>query len=220
MKIFQSLINKGDLVFDVGANNGDKSNILLQLGARVVAFEPQPNCVKYCSSRFNGNDNFIINNIGLDATKGKTILYEANANTLSSMSEDFINVVKKERFINYSWDKKISVKVDTLDNMILKYGKPKFIKIDVEGYELNVLKGLSTIVHVVSIEFTPELISKSLACIKHLENLNKDLVFNYGYREDENFKYDNWISKSEILKYLKSVNDYIFEFGDIYIKNL
>lgn len=217
MKIFKSIIKKNDLIFDVGANIGSKSDIFLQLGAKVVGFEPQSKCANECRKRFKGNTNFILENVALGSFMGESVLYEANVHTISSMSTDFINAVKKKRFSGYSWNKKIKVKVDTLDNMVQKYGRPKFIKIDVEGYELNVLNGLSCIPGVISIEFTPELIANSLACIERLESINKNLLFNYGYKEEDSFMYDSWVRKNRLLHHLRSIRDSKIEFGDIYV---
>jgi hypothetical protein len=134
------------------------------------------------------------------------------------MSEEFINTVKTERFNGYVWNEKINIDVDTLDNMILKYGTPNYIKIDVEGYELSVLKGLTKSINVISVEFTPELCQSTIDCINYVDNLNQKSLYNYGYREDKHFKFNEWITKDEMINYLSSVNDFKIEFGDVYIK--
>lgn len=220
MKIFENIIKKGDLVFDVGSNIGDKSESFLSLGAKVIGFEPQSECYHYLLDRFKGNTNFITENIALSNKVGSEIMYKASYHTISSMSEEFITEAKKERFIGYNWDTKIVVETNTLDNIIEKYGLPSFIKIDVEGYELNVLQGLSTSVDYVSVEFNPELCQSTVDCIEYVDNLNNNQsLFNYGYREDEFFKFD-WISKYQIIEYLRSINDHVFEFGDVYIKKI
>ena len=63
--------------------------------------------------------------------------------TNALITKEFIDKVSNGRFKDYVWDKSYEVPVDTLDNMIEKYGTPKFIKIDVEGYEYEVLQGLT-----------------------------------------------------------------------------
>lgn len=221
MSIFSEVVETGSLVFDVGSNIGDKSEQFLNLGARVVAFEPQKECFDFAVTRFKNNANYIAENIALDSKAGVSQIKIANFDTISSMSEDFIREVKKERFATCSWSVARQITTDTLDNMISKHGKPSFIKIDVEGFELNVLKGLSSSIDVISVEFTPELCHASVACMNYVDALNNGRsVFNYGYRNDENFKFSGWLTMGEILKYLKSVDDYRFEFGDIYCKKL
>jgi FkbM family methyltransferase len=220
MNILETILKENYLIFDVGCNIGKKTNEYLKYNTKVVGFEPQPKCVKQLMNYFKNSNSVIIEPIGLDIKKGDSFIYEASHDTISSMSEEFIDIVKKERFSGYNWGNKISINVDTLDNMIKKHGKPNYIKIDVEGYELNVLKGLTTPIDVISIEFTPELCQISIDCINYIETINGNCIYNYGYREDKDFKFEKWISKDEILTYILSINDYKFEFGDIYIKKI
>lgn len=219
MNILESILKENFLVFDVGCNIGNKANEYLNHKVRVVGFEPQSNCVNKLKNRFSNVDNFILEPIGLSDKKGESYIYEASHDTISSMSEEFINTVKNERFNGYYWGRKIQVYVDTLDNMIIKYGIPNYIKVDVEGYELNVLKGLTKSIDVISIEFTPELCQSTIDCINYIENLNENSLYNYGYREDVDFKFNKWLNKQEIVNYLTSVTDFKIEFGDVYIKN-
>jgi FkbM family methyltransferase len=219
MKLFEYIINRNDLVFDVGSNIGNKSEIFLNLGAKVISFEPQENCFNYLLNRFSNNDSIFIERIALDKKVGDEIMYISDSNTLSSMSELFINETKKERFTNHNWMNKISIQVNTLDNMIIKYGEPNFIKIDVEGYELNVLKGLTKKIKLISIEFVPEICQQSIDCIEYIDYVNEgNTVFNYVSMENDYFKYNNWLTKKEIINYLKSITDFKHEFGDIYFK--
>jgi FkbM family methyltransferase len=218
MNILKTVINEGSLVFDVGCNIGSKAEEYLRFNTKVVGFEPQPKCVNALRMKFVGNTNMFIEEIGLDSKSGTSVIYEASYHSISSMSLDFINTVKKERFVDYSWGNEIPIKVDTLDNMILKYGKPGYIKIDVEGYELNVLKGLTTPIDVISIEFNPEMCSTSIECIDYLDALNGESSYNYGSQNNGEFKFDTWVSKDDIINFIKSINDFQIEFGDIYIK--
>lgn len=200
-------IKEGDLVFDVGANYGNKSILFTKLGAKVIAFEPQPQCLKTLQDL-----GLIIENIALDKVKGEETMFISNADTLSSMSIDFISETRKERFKGYTWDEPIQVQTDTLDNMITKYGVPKYIKIDVEGYEYNVLQGLTQPIEYISIEFTPELLAYTLKCLQLLEG-----KFNYISQENTEFMFKEWQTKEEIINYLTSITDHKVEFGDIYI---
>ena len=55
---YSGFIGKGDLVFDIGAHLGNRSEAWLALGARVIAAEPQPICVQYLQKRFLSNEHF------------------------------------------------------------------------------------------------------------------------------------------------------------------
>jgi FkbM family methyltransferase len=219
--MLNEIIKKGDLVFDVGCNIGGKSEKYLDLGASVIGFEPQPHCINKILHKFKGNINFKLEPVALDSKKGTGFIYESNADTISSMSLDFINTTKDGRFKGHVWDNKLDINIDTLDNMINKYGIPSFIKIDVEGYEYQVLTGLTQSVNMVSIEFTPELCNKSIECIEYVDKLNcGESLFNYGSRENDVFTFKEWVSKSHMIDFLKSITDFEIEFGDIYIKKI
>src|SRR5215470_11423583 len=59
-KLLKSLIRPGDLVYDIGANVGEYPDILLRLGARGVAVEPQESCVQEWEHKFGSNLNAVI----------------------------------------------------------------------------------------------------------------------------------------------------------------
>ena len=57
MEIFNKIVSIGDLCYDIGANNGIKTESLLNLGAKVVCVEPQLGCYEHLVSKFNNNQN-------------------------------------------------------------------------------------------------------------------------------------------------------------------
>lgn len=212
---------EGELIFDVGLNIGNKSAKFLQCGAKVVGFEPQTDCYNHAVSKLSKFDNFKAENIALDSKEGEALFYRSNYNTLSSMSKEFTNKANKNRWAGAKWSLVPEViKVSTLDLMIEKYGKPKYIKIDVEGYEYQVLQGLTQAIDYISIEYTPELYKESERCLKYLHALNNNnCLYNYVYRENDHYQFQNWINIEEMISYISSVNDYLYEFGDIYINS-
>ena len=76
-------------------------------------------------------------NVEIKSTFKKRISKINSQNPLVSTFSDHWD---KGRFSNKYWDKSIKIQTTTIDQLIKDYGKPKFIKIDVEGFELNVLK--------------------------------------------------------------------------------
>lgn len=208
------------LIFDVGLNVGNKSEYFLLNGAYVVGFEPQQDCFLKAFQRLSKFEKFKAENIALSKEEGESYIYKSEADTLSSMSTEFIDRVKNIRFNGVKWNQTPDkIKVSTLDNMILKYGKPKYIKVDVEGYEYEVLQGLTSPVQYISIEFTPELYKNTEKCLNYLNELgNKNCSYNYIYRENDHYMFEEWVSLQEIKNYLSSVNDFIYEFGDVFIR--
>ena len=111
---------------------GNRITPLLNLGAKVVAVEPQEKCYKFLAKKFGKRIKIVTQ--GLGENEGIKNFHISNASTISSFSDEWINSVKTTRFKDYRWDKVVKVEMTTLDILIEQYGIPVFIKIDVEGY--------------------------------------------------------------------------------------
>jgi FkbM family methyltransferase len=218
MQIYNNILKKDVLCFDIGANIGNKAEIILNFSSKVICVEPQPSCVTKLKKRFESNNNVIIVNKGCGPNIGRSKLYISQYDTLSTMSQEFIDTTKKERFKGVSWSSHIDVEVTTLDSLIEEYGLPFFCKIDIEGYELEVLKGLTQPIPYISLEFTPELKENTFKCIDYLLELDKDYLFNYSEGESGLFTFDEWIDGVEMKEFLLKNNDFKISFGDLYAK--
>ncbi|HMM02884.1 MULTISPECIES: FkbM family methyltransferase [unclassified Dysgonomonas] len=215
---YSQFVSKNDLCFDVGANIGNRVEPLLKLGAKVVAIEPQESCYLILEKKFGHKITIVTEGVG--AEESEKDFHISNANTISSFSEDWIKSVKDGRFKEYNWNKTVKTKITTLDNIIKKFGTPVFIKIDVEGYELEVLKGLSSIIKYISFEYTvPEQTTKALNCIKRLESLNKSVEFNYSVGESMKLENSIWYNVEDMCNLVQSKDFLNTEFGDIYVRN-
>jgi hypothetical protein len=111
----------------------------------------------------------------------------------------------------FNWDTKVIVPVTTLDRLIEEYGQPAFCKIDVEGFEFEVLKGLSRPIRVVSIEFTPEFMDPAIDSINRLSSLGM-IWFNYAIGEWMNLRLAKWVKADEIADVIRALPDG----GDVY----
>tara|TARA_B100002019_G_scaffold286240_1_gene296415 strand:+ start:5795 stop:6595 length:801 start_codon:yes stop_codon:yes gene_type:complete len=217
LAFYSQFIKKGDLVFDVGANVGSRSKLFLNLGAKVVAFEPQPELCEHLTQHLRFHKNFTLMPTGLGANSSVVELRISDAHVLSSMSNRWIESTRKSgRFSSYNWDKSIDVKIDTLDNMLNKFGVPRFVKIDVEGYEYEVLNGLSQPIKTISFEFTSEEKKQAFAC---LEKLNKIADYKFKLSEGEKMEFNNeeWLPKSEFCEFINAYTEKSkLLWGDIY----
>jgi FkbM family methyltransferase len=201
-------------VFDVGANIGERTRVLLSLGARVVAVEPQPNCVALLHEI--RDERLSIEAVALGAEKGLAPLRVATASTISSMSEGWIESVKRSgRFPEHEWGERLTVDVTTLDALVERYGVPDFCKIDVEGYESEVLNGLSRPLPILSFEFTPEWASDTLRVVEQLRELGVER-FNLTIGESHELVWPGWRSRDELLAHLQGLPDDPALFGDVY----
>ncbi|PZU82690.1 MAG: hypothetical protein DI529_13895 [Chryseobacterium sp.] len=218
--LYSSILKENDIFFDVGANWGEKLEIVKDLKVKTIAIEPQIKCADSIRERF---PNVILENIALGSEAGELEMYISNADTLSTLSTDFIQNTSSEsgRFNRYKWDEKVLVKVDTLENLISKHGKPKFIKIDVEGFEEQVLKGLKTPVDFISFEFTlPEMYDSFLRCIEILNKVySENILFNVCAGSTYEYSYKDWLSYEQFLNKAKTGELTSIGGGDIYVKS-
>jgi FkbM family methyltransferase len=216
---YKHFITKGDTVFDIGCNIGSRTKIFLNLGAKVVGFEPQSDLCDHLYAHLKRNKNFFLERTALGATTSTMEIKISDAHVLSSMSDRWIQATQRSgRFKNYNWENTLMVPVTTLDEKIQIYGTPNYIKIDVEGYELEVLQGLSVPVQNISIEFTAEDIENSYKCIDYISTLG-NFFFNYSTGENLILSEQIWKSRNEIKNSLnKLCNKYNKVWGDVYAK--
>lgn len=216
-RLYASFAKKGDLCFDVGANIGDRLEILLQLGCKVVAVEPQSSLMEIVKRRFEGNSKAILVQAALGGQEGRSEIMISDSHTLSSMSGKWIEAVRGSgRFGATTWSGRQEVRVTTLDVLIREYGVPAFVKIDVEGYEYEVIQGLSRPVPAISFEFVPEYIDVPFLCIDHLQKIGK-VEFNYSLFEEMKLKSRDWVPADSLKKLLSVYKDPVV-FGDIYAR--
>ena len=217
ISFYQNWVKPGSLVFDIGANVGNRIDIFLELGANVVAVEPQQNCVEKLREKFGTA--ITIENIGLSNAEGELDFHIANESTISSFSEEFILKTGVDRFKRNKWEKTIKVHVSTFDKLIEKHGAPDFTKIDVEGFELEVLQGLNQKLSVLSFEYcVPELSGKLYQCLERINALDASASYNYSTGESFLLSSDKWLSFSDFLSVVKEKPFHNTLFGDIYIQ--
>lgn len=215
---YSQFIKEGDLCFDIGANIGNRTKPFLNLKAKVVAVEPQSACCKILRDNFGSSVTILQKGVG--DQKGELDFYEADSPIISSFSEEWIEEVKKDRFKDFNWNKPIKVEVTTLDDLIAEYGHPAFVKIDVEGYELNVLKGLSQPVKCLSFEYTvPEQTDHAIECIRQFQKVAPKATFNYSPRESLKIAFSEWVDLETMCTLIKSEKFAETLAGDIYAKS-
>jgi FkbM family methyltransferase len=193
--LLSQFVRPGDLVFDVGANIGRKTEILLSLGARVVAFEPQPACCREISAW--GNKRLAVVNKAVGANEGRAELYLTSTSALASLLPDWVNQTQSRGVRN------ITVPVTTLDKAIEEFGPPKFCKIDVEGFEVEVLRGLSHSIPAMSLEYHSgtrdvQAVNECMRVLTQRHGHEK-YVINLTGQEDATFLSARWLSIQEFV---------------------
>jgi FkbM family methyltransferase len=175
---YSQFIHSGDLVFDVGANVGVYTEIFSELGAEVVAVEPNPFCCRLLQ-RFAQNRNVTIEPRAAGETPGKIALHLSDNHQLSSVSLDWLEAARQSSLhANSHWHGEIEVEVTTLDRLAERYGVPAFVKIDVEGFDDHVVRGMSFKPATLTFEFNRLLPDAADRCLK-APTMSSDYEFNF-----------------------------------------
>jgi FkbM family methyltransferase len=196
-----------NLVYDIGANKGNKVKALLRMGYKVIAVEPEKKALSTLSWRFSKNKNVTIVENGVSDKKAELTIHIAGSRSgLNTLSDKWVNSLEKEQ--ENRWHKKHSFKdsytieVTTLDDLFSKYGIPYFIKIDVEGYENKVIKGMSRMPAFISFETNlPEFLEETIGCIQHLKSLSDKIVFNYSL--SDKLVSGKWMTGEEMISIIR-----------------
>lgn len=194
---------------------GSRTEAFLKLGARVVAVEPQSECAAALTQKYGSIPNFTLIPKALACREGQATIHIGNANTLASMSDAWIDKVRQEQlFPGCHWNSEQRIQTTTLDILIKQFGVPDFCKIDVEGYEFEVLKGLSRSVGCVSLEYTLAVLDPAVQSVRHLASLGMT-EFNYSEGESMALVLSEWVDAETIIQILTSPQR-VIRFGDVY----
>ena len=112
----------------------------------------------------------------------------------------------------------LQVPITTLDEEIKKYGIPNFCKIDVEGYEAEVVSGLSIPLQTLSFEYHSDKkgLMKLRAIFDHLQSLG-DYEANLIGGEDASWLQPQWTRASQLIEQFPSVGRGNF-WGDCFVR--
>ena len=195
---YNKLLIEKKLMFDVGANHGDKTAPFSLIANKVIAFEPDKANVEFLNFRFRYNKNVTIEDKAVSSEIGTAQFYVVNPgsglNTIDAKRKELLDI-----------DAGYIVSTTTLDAMIQTYGTPDFIKIDVEGHEIDVLSGLSHPIKMLAFEANlPEFIQRTLACLDIICDLDPKYMFNYGF--NIGVERNDWLSLEEIKLFITSTD--------------
>jgi FkbM family methyltransferase len=216
-EFYAQFIRPGDLVFDVGANRGDRTEVFVQMGARVVAAEPLPALAARLRTIYRYSP-VNIEAVGIGRTAGTLPLHVCSTDAVSSFSDEFVETRSKED-LGRNWDRVEMVPIVTVDALIGKYGLPAFVKIDVEGFEGEVLAGLNQAVPTLSFEVHPDdAASGSLPeCLAHLDSLSH-YEFNLALEESMTLELAQWVDSRCLIAAMREIPLTKWTYGDVYAR--
>lgn len=129
-----------DLVIDVGANSGGFAKEIREAGwaGRIVSIEPQPQTFSKLQESFSSDPHWRGTQIGLGSENSTLTMNVYEMDVLSS----FLDKIEDDPVID-----RIDVEVKRMDGIlddILSGSERPFVKIDTQGFELQILEGFGS----------------------------------------------------------------------------
>lgn len=219
-RFYRSFVRRGDLVFDVGANKGQKTTALLALGARVLAVDPNPVCTSVIVKNHRkeiSSGRLHVECAAVASQPGHITLavFDSTADMVSGSAE-FLNYA---RTLGYAETRTIAAVVLTVDQLINRFGLPQFLKIDVEGMDAEVLRGLTSRPRYLSFEYNTAvaLIENTRQCFK--EGLRLGYVeANFTEGISTRLLFDRWMRIEQAMTQIDSWGDRPTRWGDVILR--
>jgi FkbM family methyltransferase len=214
--LYAQFVAPGQLAFDIGSHVGDRIGAFRRCGARVVALEPQPLCADAIAAIYAGDGDVTVVRAACGAVPGTLALHINSANpTVTTASAAFVQAAAgADGWEGQTWDATIDVPVTTLDDLIARHGRPAFVKIDVEGFEADVLAGLSVPVPALSFEFTTIQRDVATACLDRLAALGP-YRFNIALGESQVLTFPSAIDHAAMAAHIAAL-PHTANSGDVY----
>ena len=214
--LYARFLKPGQLAFDIGSHVGDRIGSFRRVGARVVALEPQPLCARVIRAIYADDDKVTLVEAACGPQPGTLTLHINSRNpTVTTASDDFVRAADgASGWEGQAWDQSIDVPVTTFDALIAEHGTPDFAKIDVEGFEADVLVGLSKPVPALSFEFTTIQRDVAIRCLDRLMQLG-DYRFDMALGEAQRLTFERWVTSDEMKLHIESL-PHSANSGDVY----
>ena len=211
-RFYTQWISPGMFCFDIGANAGEKTDFFLHCGGRVLAVEPQQSCYASLVQKYSSDNRVQLVHKAVGDTPGEAELNICNIDEVSTLSAEFRDFYNRYDFLSFTRSEK--VEVTTLDDLITRYGTPSFCKLDIEGYELPALLGLSHPIAAVEFEFNGPFKGNAVKCVERLNELG-NYRFNYCTYENYRFELPRFERAEQFMEHFSSLPDSVLT-GDIF----
>ncbi len=205
------------MYFDIGANIGLWTKANLERTDKIICVEASPITFQKLSNELSSNPKVECLNYAVCSSKNEFIeFYHSNEDTISTLNVEWL-AHEKSRFNGTKYTP-VQVKTISIDKLIEKYGKPEFIKIDVEGGEYMCLSSLTQKVDLLCFEWAAELKDIALECLIYAhENLGYNQFYVEVNKDDYNFRPTEFINLDTLIEFLNNTQPK-YHFGMIWCK--
>src|SRR5262249_42745152 len=157
--------------------------IFLRLGARVVSVEPDKTNQEVLKQRFlqyrlKRKPLVIVPKAVSDRSSTERMWIDTPGSGMKTLSQKWAEIPRRDEsrfWQRLSFGKWEEVETVSMETLITEYGLPFFVKVDVEGQELSVLRGMKRPVPYLSFEVNlPEFRPEGLECVQILARLARD----------------------------------------------
>ena len=204
-RFYSRFVSRGDLVFDLGAHAGNRTRAFAAMGCRVVAVEPQPDFARLLRTLFAASPGVEVIDAAVGEQAGRTsLLISERTPTVTTIARAWHEARATEPdFSHVEWNRRIEIETTTLDLLIERFGRPAFVKIDVEGAEPGVLAGLSRPVRALSFEYLPRALDYARVCVERLGSLGA-YRYNWSCGESYRLAEERWMTGDELCVALET----------------
>jgi FkbM family methyltransferase len=215
-------------IFDVGGNRGFKTEVFVRLAANVICVEPDRSNVEILRKKFRTTPAVTVVDSAVGASEGELMfnVIEAGSayNSLSTKWIESLGQADGSARPVLTLSEQYPVQVVTLDTLIDRFGTPHYIKIDVEGFELEVVRGLTRPVPFISFELNlPDFRREGVEIAQLLAAIMPAVRFNYcseaapdAFSSQQDLKSRDWMDV-EALSTLISTTE--LPYLEVYARN-
>lgn len=211
---YAQFFQPGEVVFDVGANQGEYAECFAREGGLVIAIEPNP-AHRIRLEALGRTLAITPEYVAVSDKPGSATLNVCSTSgysTLSSIDSDWMS--SSPDYVGVEWLDAAEVRTVTLDQIAEKHGAAAFVKIDIEGYELSALQGMTFDPRYISFEYGVRRKQLGQDCIAFLSDR--------GYRfrpidgRDFRFSAAEWMTLAEAAQWLDARTLEGGEYGDMF----